>query len=79
VDDDIMLCILKFQKICISILKSEHHQMQNTEILNQQRNAKIQSVHCAGLLDVQGASENILSSDTMGSPGELKVIHSVTT
>jgi hypothetical protein len=33
------------------------------------------SVHCAGLLDVQ----NILSADTVVSPGKLKVIHSVIT
>jgi hypothetical protein len=35
----------------------------------------IQSVHCAGLLDVQ----NILSADTVVCPGKLKVIHSVIT
>jgi hypothetical protein len=35
----------------------------------------IQDVHCAGLLDVQ----NILSADTVISPGKLKVIHSVIT
>jgi hypothetical protein len=33
------------------------------------------TVHCAGLLDVQ----NILSADTVVSPGKLKVIHSVIT
>jgi hypothetical protein len=33
--------------------------------------------HCASLLDVQGASENILVAGTMESPGKLKVIHSV--
>jgi hypothetical protein len=32
-------------------------------------------VHCAGLLDVQ----NILTADTVVSPGKLKVIHSVIT
>jgi hypothetical protein len=32
-------------------------------------------VHCAALLDVQ----NILSADTVVSPGKLKVIHSVIT
>jgi hypothetical protein len=36
---------------------------------------KLQSVHCAGLSDVQ----NILSADTVVSPCNLKVIHSVTT
>jgi hypothetical protein len=35
----------------------------------------IQSVHFAGLLDVQ----NILSAGTMVSPGKLKVIHSMIT
>jgi hypothetical protein len=34
-----------------------------------------ESVHCAGLLDVQ----NILSADTVVSPGKLEVIHSVIT
>jgi hypothetical protein len=37
----------------------------------------IPSVHCAALLDVQGASQNFLSVDTVGPPGKLKVIHSV--
>jgi hypothetical protein len=37
--------------------------------------AVVLSVHCAGLLDVQ----NILSADTVVSPGKLKVIHSVIT
>jgi hypothetical protein len=38
-------------------------------------NSVLQSVHCAGLLDIQ----NILSADTVVSPGKLKVFHSVVT
>jgi hypothetical protein len=37
------------------------------------------SVHCAPLLHVQGASQNIVSADTVGAPGKLKVIHLVIT
>jgi hypothetical protein len=40
---------------------------------------RTQSVHCAGLLDVQEASENILLADTVRYLGKLKAIHSVMT
>jgi hypothetical protein len=33
-------------------------------------------VHCADLLGVNGDSQNVVSADTVGSPGKLKVIHS---
>jgi hypothetical protein len=39
----------------------------------------LQSVQSVGWLDVQGASENILSADTVGSPSKLKIIHLVLT
>jgi hypothetical protein len=39
----------------------------------------IPSVHCAGLLVVRGASQNMISADTMVSPGKLKDIHSIIT
>jgi hypothetical protein len=39
----------------------------------------MQSVQSAGRLNVQGASENILLADTVGSPGKLKAIHLVMT
>jgi hypothetical protein len=37
------------------------------------------NVQSAGWLKVQGASENVLSADTVGFPCKLKVIHSVIT
>jgi hypothetical protein len=46
-------------------------------IWSQWKEIQRQSVHCAGLLDVQGTSENVLSAEAAGSPGKLKVIHSV--
>jgi hypothetical protein len=39
----------------------------------------VPSVHCAGLLDVQRASQNVVSADTVGSPRKLKLIHSMIT
>jgi hypothetical protein len=37
------------------------------------------SVHSADLLDVRGAPQNVVSEDTVESPGQMKVIQSVIT
>jgi hypothetical protein len=39
----------------------------------------VSSVHCVGLLDVQGFSKNVVSAESVGSPAKLKAIHSVIT
>jgi hypothetical protein len=43
------------------------------------QSAHAPSVHCASLLDVQRASQNVLSAVTVGSPGKVKVSHAVIT
>jgi hypothetical protein len=42
-------------------------------------NVVIRSVHCAGLLDVQGACQYVVSAHAAGAPDKLKVIYSVIT
>jgi hypothetical protein len=37
------------------------------------------SVHCAGLLNVHGASLYVAAANALGAAGKLKVIHAVTT
>jgi hypothetical protein len=39
----------------------------------------IPSVHCAGLLDVHGASLKVVTAHAVGAAGKLKDIHSVIT
>jgi hypothetical protein len=39
----------------------------------------ILGVHCAGLLDFEGASQKVVLADTLASLSQLKVIHSVIT
>jgi hypothetical protein len=41
--------------------------------------SEVPSVHCPGLLDVRGASQNVVKANTEVVPGKLKVIHSVIT
>jgi hypothetical protein len=61
----------------VSMLQGPLSPMQHLQLIYVHYN--IPSVHCAGLLDVQGASQKVLSADTVVSPGKLKVIHLVIT
>jgi hypothetical protein len=73
---------LKMCAVCISeqlvpIYWTTWHHIRN--IMVPVHGTHVPSVHCAGLSDVRGACQHVISGLTAGFPDRLKVIHSVIT